>query len=127
MSPLLQQRSVVRYFVLRGKSNGQIDAKLAKGYGRDALCLRAVQKWVARFRAGQHDVEDDDRSGLRLKRIFAMPFSVFLRKPAPFIARCQQAVLYPENNNSPSIHWPRAEILQDRMDSAQAFRGTKSR
>jgi hypothetical protein len=39
-----------------------------------------------------------------LKRIFAMLFSVFLRKPALFIARCQQGALYRENNNSPSIH-----------------------
>jgi hypothetical protein len=105
MSLLLQQRSIVRYFVLRGKSNQQITAKLAKGYGRDALCLRAVEKWAVRFHAGQHDVEDDDRSGQPLKRIFAILFSVFLRKPALFIARCQQGALYPENNNSPSIHW----------------------
>jgi hypothetical protein len=63
MSLLLQQRSVIRYFVLRGISNQQITAKLANGYGLDALCLRAVQKWAVRFRTGQHDVEDDDRSG----------------------------------------------------------------
>jgi hypothetical protein len=63
MSLLSQQRSIIRYFVLRGKSNQQIAAKLAKGYGWDALCLRAVRKWATRFRAGKHDVEDDDRFG----------------------------------------------------------------
>jgi hypothetical protein len=65
MSLLLQKRSAIRYLVLRGKSNQQIAAKFAKGYGLDALCLRAIQKWVVRFRAGQHDIENDDRSGRR--------------------------------------------------------------
>jgi hypothetical protein len=60
-----------------------------------------------------------------LRGIFAMLFSVFLRKPALFMARWQQGTLYLENNNSPSIHWPRTEILQGPMDSAQAFRGAK--
>jgi transposase len=63
MSFRLQQRSVIRYFVLCGKSNHQIAAKLATGYGLDALCLTAVQKWAARFRAGQYNIEDDNRSG----------------------------------------------------------------
>jgi hypothetical protein len=65
MSLLMQQRSVIRYFVLCQKSNQQIAAKRAKGYGQDALCLRAVQKWAARFRAGQENVEDDERSRRR--------------------------------------------------------------
>jgi histone-lysine N-methyltransferase SETMAR len=63
MSILMQQRSVIRYFVLCQKSNQQIIAKLVKGYGQDALSLRSVQKWAARFRAGQEDVEDDERPG----------------------------------------------------------------
>jgi hypothetical protein len=100
-------------------------AKLAKGYGLDALCLRAVQKWAARFRAGEHDVEDDDRSGPPPQTDLCDAILRFLEKPVLFIARCQQGALYPENNNSPSIHWPRAEILQGPMDSAQAFRGAK--
>jgi hypothetical protein len=33
----------------------------------------------------------------------------------------------PENNNSPSIRWHRAEILQGSMDFAQTFRGAKRR
>jgi hypothetical protein len=64
MSLLLQQRSVIRYFVLRGKSNQQIAAKLANGYGLDALCLRAVQKWArcpeikARFWEGEQQLKE---------------------------------------------------------------------
>jgi histone-lysine N-methyltransferase SETMAR len=53
---------VIRYFLLCQKSNQQIAAKLAKGYGQDALCLRTVQKSAAQFRAGQENVEDDERS-----------------------------------------------------------------
>jgi hypothetical protein len=63
MSLLMQQRSVIRYFVLCQKSNQQIGAKLAKGYGEDALCLRALQKWAVRFCAGKENVEHDERSG----------------------------------------------------------------
>jgi hypothetical protein len=43
------------------------------------------------------------------------------------MARCQQGALYPENNNSPRIHWLRAGILQGPIDSAQALRGAKGR
>jgi hypothetical protein len=63
MSLLMQRRSVIQYFILCQKSNQQIAAKLAKSYGRDALCLRAMQKLAARFRAGQEDAENDERSG----------------------------------------------------------------
>jgi hypothetical protein len=62
MSLLMQQRLVIRYFVFCQKSNQQIADKIVKGYGWNALCLRTVQKWAARFRAGQKDVEDDERS-----------------------------------------------------------------
>jgi hypothetical protein len=63
MSLLMQQRSVIRYFVLWQKSNQQIAAKLTKDYGQEEPCLRAVQKWAARFRVGEEDVEDDARPG----------------------------------------------------------------
>jgi transposase len=96
MSLLLQQRYVIRYFVLRGKSNQQIAAKLAKGYGLDALCLRAVQKWAVGFRAGQHDVENDDRSGRPPQTALCDALLCFLEKPALFMAGCQQGALYPK-------------------------------
>jgi hypothetical protein len=59
----LQQRSVIRYFVLRQKSNRAIQAKLSLVYGRDALCQRTVDTLAARFRSGRTSMEDDDRSG----------------------------------------------------------------
>jgi transposase len=59
----LKQRSVIRYFVLRQKSNRAIQAKPSLVYGRDALCQRTVDRWAARFRSDTTSVEDDDRSG----------------------------------------------------------------
>jgi hypothetical protein len=81
MSLLSQQRSVIRYFVLHGKSNQQIAAKPAKGHDLDALCLRVVQKWVADFAPGSTTLKTMIDPAEPLKRIFAMRFSVFLRKP----------------------------------------------
>jgi hypothetical protein len=58
---LFQQRSVIRYYCLRGKTNAQIVTKLEPGYHQDALRLRALEKWAASFRAGRETVEDDER------------------------------------------------------------------
>jgi hypothetical protein len=63
MTILFQQRSVIRYYCLRGKTNAQIVTKLEQGYHQDALRLRAVEKWAAGFRAGRETVEDDRRPG----------------------------------------------------------------
>jgi histone-lysine N-methyltransferase SETMAR len=59
----IQQRSVIRYYCLREKSNKQIREKLKQAYPRDAFTLRAVEKWAARFRSGQTTVKDEPRSG----------------------------------------------------------------
>jgi transposase len=63
MTLLSQHRSVIRYYCLRGKTNTQIVTKLEQGYHQDALRLRTVEKWAARFQAGRETVEDDERSG----------------------------------------------------------------
>jgi hypothetical protein len=52
---------VIRYYCLRGKTNTQIVTKLEQGYHQDALRLRAVEKWAAKFRAGRETVDDDER------------------------------------------------------------------
>jgi hypothetical protein len=80
MSLLLQQRSVIRYFVLRGKSNQQIAAKPANGDGVDPLCLRAVQKGRPDFAPGSTTLKTTTDPDDPIKRIFAMLFYVFLRK-----------------------------------------------
>jgi transposase len=80
MTLKMQQRSVVRYYCLLGKTNRQICAKLAKGYGREALHERAVERWAARFRDGQETVEDNDRPGRPPKSDFAKALVQFLEK-----------------------------------------------
>jgi transposase len=74
----IQQRSVIRYYCLRGKTTSQISASLAKGYGRVALRMRAVENWAARFRDGQETVEDDDRAGRPPKTDFGKAVLQFL-------------------------------------------------
>jgi hypothetical protein len=80
MTLLFQQRSVIPYYCLRGKTNAQIVTKLEQGYHQDAERLRTVEKWGARFRAGRETVEDDERLGNPLRTILVMQFSDFLRR-----------------------------------------------
>jgi hypothetical protein len=65
MTLLFQQRSVIRYYCLRWKTNRQIVTKPEQGYDQDALRLRAVERSAARFRAGGETEEDDERPGRR--------------------------------------------------------------
>jgi hypothetical protein len=128
MSLLMQHRSVIRYFVLCQKSNQQIAAKLVKGYGQDALYLRAVQKWEARFRAGQENLEDDERSGRPPQTDIRNVILRFLEKnPELFIPGYQQGSVHSKNNNSPPIDRPWAEVLSGPLDLAPAFRAAKGR
>jgi hypothetical protein len=63
MTILFQQRSVIRRYCLRGKTNTKIVTKLEQGYSQDALHLRALEKWTARFRAIRETVEDGESPG----------------------------------------------------------------
>jgi hypothetical protein len=67
MTILFQQRTVIRYYFLHRKTNAQIVTKLEQGYHSDALPLRTVEKWAARFRAGRETVEDDESPGRSLQ------------------------------------------------------------
>jgi hypothetical protein len=80
MTFLFQQRSVIRYYCLRGKTNAQIVTKLEQGYHQDALHLRAAEKWAARFRAGRESVEDDEMPGMRHQNDFGDAVLRFLEK-----------------------------------------------
>jgi hypothetical protein len=61
MTLLFQQRFVIRYYCLRRKTNAQIAIKLEQGYHQEALRLRAVETWAARFREGWETIEDNER------------------------------------------------------------------
>jgi transposase len=76
----LQQRSVIRYYVLRKKYNKEIHTKLSLGYDKDPLCQRTVDTWVARFRSGRTSVEDDGRSGRPSRDDFSAAISGHLER-----------------------------------------------
>jgi histone-lysine N-methyltransferase SETMAR len=80
MTFLSQQRSVIRYYCLRGKTNAQIVTKLEQGYHQDALSLRAVENWAATFRAGRETVEDDEGLGRHPQNDLGDAVLRFLRK-----------------------------------------------
>jgi hypothetical protein len=54
---------MIRYYVLCKKYNEEIETKLSLGCGKNALCQRRVDRWVASFRRRRTSVEDDDTPG----------------------------------------------------------------
>jgi hypothetical protein len=75
-----QQRSVIQYYCLPGKTNIQIVTKLEQDYHQDALHLQALEKWAARFRAGRETVNDDERPGIPPHNDFGDAVLRFLEK-----------------------------------------------
>jgi hypothetical protein len=61
--------------------------KLEQGYHHDALRLRAVEKWAARFRAGRITVEDDERPGRHPQNNLGDAFVRFLEKQPHALSR----------------------------------------
>jgi hypothetical protein len=76
----LQQRSVIRYYVLRNKFKEEIYTKLSLGYSKDALCQRTVNTWATRFRSGRTFVEDDDSRGRFSRNDFSTAVSALWRE-----------------------------------------------
>jgi histone-lysine N-methyltransferase SETMAR len=83
----IQQRSVIRYYCLCNKTNEQIVAKLEKAYHHEGFHLRTVEKWAARFRAGQATVEDETRSGRPAETDLSAAVLAFLEKEPHSSAR----------------------------------------
>jgi hypothetical protein len=102
MTLLFQQRSTIRYYRLRGKTNAQIVTKLEQGYHQDALRLRAVEKWAARFQASRETVKDDERPERPAQNDLGDAVLRFLEKQ-PHSSSC-------EINNA--LYWPRTTILR---------------
>lgn len=59
----VQQRSVIKFFVLQGKAPKDIHAELEATLGHGALSYSTVKKWAALFKHGRESVEDDPRCG----------------------------------------------------------------
>jgi hypothetical protein len=97
MSLNVQQRSVIRYYCLIGKTNATIVEKLIKAYHGEAFHIRAVEKWAARFRGGQTTVEDESRSGRPAETDFSDAVLAFLeRQPQSSAKEISRSLCSPE-------------------------------
>lgn len=60
-------RYILLFYFRKGKNATQACEKLRKVYGNDALTERQCQRWFAKFRSGDFDVNDAPRSGRPMK------------------------------------------------------------
>ncbi|GFV79187.1 histone-lysine N-methyltransferase SETMAR [Trichonephila clavipes] len=56
-------RHILLFYYRKGKNAVQARKKLTDVYGEGLLTVRQCQKWFAKFRSGNFDVEDAPRSG----------------------------------------------------------------
>jgi hypothetical protein len=60
---LLEQRINIKFCAKLGKSASETLQMLTKTYGADAMKKSSVFEWHKRFKEGQEDVKDDERTG----------------------------------------------------------------
>lgn len=60
---VLHFRHILLYYFRKGKNARQACAKLCKVYGESAPQERQCQRWFAKFRAGNFNIDDTPRSG----------------------------------------------------------------
>ena len=58
-----EQRVVIKFYVLLGKSFTDIRDDLHKVYGDSCLANGAISKWMRRFKDGRESTEDDKHTG----------------------------------------------------------------
>jgi hypothetical protein len=63
---LLEQHINIKFCAKLGKSASETLQMLTEAYGADAMKKWSVFEWHERFKEGQEDVKDDERTG-RLK------------------------------------------------------------
>ncbi|EZA53808.1 Histone-lysine N-methyltransferase SETMAR [Ooceraea biroi] len=56
-------RHILLYYFKKSKRAAKAHKKICRVYGDDALTERVCQKWFAKFRSGDFDVNDAPRSG----------------------------------------------------------------
>jgi hypothetical protein len=121
----LQQRSVIRYYVIRHKSNYRIQAKLCLVYDKDALCPRTVDAWLARFRSRRTSVEDDERLGRPGKpsrNDSSAAISDYLkRNPHASCREIAKGLFVPKTTILLALGENRLQILHYKMDASRAI------
>jgi hypothetical protein len=60
---LLEQHINIKFCAKLGKSASETLQILTEAYGADALKKSSVFEWHKRFKEGQEDVKDDERTG----------------------------------------------------------------
>jgi transposase len=60
---LLEQRVNIKFCAKLGKSASEILQMLTEAYGSDAMKTSSIFEWHKRFKDGQEDVKDDERTG----------------------------------------------------------------
>ena len=56
-------RYLIFFFYQKGKNATQAANKICAVYGEGAVAERTVRKWFARFKAGDFNLEDQERPG----------------------------------------------------------------
>ena len=59
----IEYRSVIKCFVLRNTPRPQIIQMLQETYKEECPANRTIYKWIAEFKAGRINVQDDSRPG----------------------------------------------------------------
>ena len=63
-----EQRAVIRFLFLKGKTGTEIHDELKSVLGESAMSRTCVYEWVNKFKAGRTSVKDEDRSGRRVSQ-----------------------------------------------------------
>ena len=58
-----EKRAVIKYLFLKGMSGKAIRGDMLATFGDNALAYSVVKSWLAEFKRGRNNVEDDHRSG----------------------------------------------------------------
>lgn len=78
-------RIIIHFLVFRDTSNREIFNQLREVYGNKSPCQKTINTWAARFRKGEENVDDSERSG-RPKSIDLSNSISSLLEDFPFIS-----------------------------------------
>ena len=77
-----EHRAVIKFLVLEGENATNIHKRMSNVYDKSSLSYSCVAKWVAEFKRGREDINDDPRSGRPVSQV-----------TEPNVAKVHQVVL----------------------------------